>query len=119
MTKTVQVDPQTLRQAIEGGDVALYKSLYAEDAEVYIVDRASPPSRPRVLHNPGEIAAYLDDVCGRAMRHRLEQIVHSGDRIAFLEACQYPGGQQVLCSAMLELEGGKIKRQTSVQAWDE
>lgn len=118
MSKALGVDAATLRQAIEGRDAALYKSLYADDAEMSIVDRDSPPSRPRVLHNKGEIAAYLDDVCGRAMTHKLEQVLQSGNQMAFIEACQYPDGTRVLCSAMLELKGGKIKRQTGVQAWD-
>lgn len=119
MPAGTQLDLQTLRQAIEGRDTALFKSLYADPAEVYIVDRNSPPSRPRVLRDKGEIAAYLDELGSRDMTHKLEQVVHGGDRIAFLEACEYPDGRRVLCSAVLELEGGKIKRQIGVQAWDE
>ena len=31
----------------------------------------------------------------------------------------YPDGTKVLCVAMADLKGGKIARQTIVQAWDE
>jgi hypothetical protein len=41
-----------------------------------------------------------------------------GDRLAFTQACAYPDGTRVFCSAMIELEQGKIARQTNVQAWD-
>jgi hypothetical protein len=44
--------------------------------------------------------------------------VADGDRLAFTQACAYPDGTRVFCSAMIELEAGKIARQTNVQAWD-
>ena len=30
----------------------------------------------------------------------------------------YPNGTRVFCAAVIELAGGKISRQTAVQAWD-
>ncbi|MGO9684493.1 MAG: hypothetical protein ACLP0B_04380 [Steroidobacteraceae bacterium] len=36
----------------------------------------------------------------------------------FTQSCAYPDGTKVFCSAMIELKGGKIARQTVVQAWD-
>src|SRR3984957_17977137 len=35
---------------------------------------------------------------------------------AFTQACTYPDGTKVSCAAMLDIEGGKIVRQTAVQA---
>jgi hypothetical protein len=35
---------------------------------------------------------------------------------AFTQACTYPDGTKVSCAAMLDIEGGKIGRQTAVQA---
>jgi hypothetical protein len=40
-------------------------------------------------------------------------------RIAFTQSCAYPDGAKVFCMAIVELDGGKIARQTAVQAWDE
>ncbi len=37
----------------------------------------------------------------------------------FEELCEYPDGTRVLCAAMLEVEDGRISRQTSVEAWNE
>ena len=113
------VNAETLRRAIEGRDAQLFKRLYTTDAEIRIVDRKTPPSHPLVLHGQAQIEGYLDDVCGRAMTHRLEQTVLADNRLAFTEACEYPDGTRVLCTTMAELKGGKIARQTSVQAWDE
>jgi hypothetical protein len=49
------------------------------------------------------------------MTHRIER--EGG--VAFNEVCEYPDGTRVLCAAMLEVEDGRITRQTNVEAWDE
>jgi hypothetical protein len=41
-----------------------------------------------------------------------------GERLASTQACAYPDGTRVFCAAMIELAGGKITKQTVVQAWD-
>lgn len=107
-----------LRHAIEGRDAKTLASFYAPDAILQIIDQAHPPSNPMELRGKDAIFAYYDDVCGRAMTHRVEFGVAEGDRLAFTQGCVYPDGKQVFCSATLELAAGKIVRQTAVQAWD-
>jgi len=97
---------------------AALAGFYAEDAIVRVIDRDNPPSKPRELKGKTAIAAYFDDACGRAMTHHVESGLTDGKELAFTQACTYPDGTKVFCSAMLELEGGKIVRQTAVQAWD-
>ena len=116
MKANVGID--SLRSAIEGRDAAALIALYADDAVMRIIDRDNPPSRPRELKGRAAIGAFSDDVCSRAMTHRVEAGVGDGQRIAFTQACAYPDGTRVFCSAMIELAGGKITRQTNVQAWD-
>jgi hypothetical protein len=53
------------------------------------------------------------------MTHTIETGVSDGNQIAFTQSCAYPEGMKVYCSATIELQGGKIARQTVVQAWDE
>jgi hypothetical protein len=107
-----------LRRAIEAHNASVLSGLYADDAVMRIIDRDNPPSKPRELKGKAAIAAYYDDVCSRAMTHTVEAGVADGDRLAFTQACAYPDGTRVFCSAMIELEQGKIARQTNVQAWD-
>src|SRR5581483_2201485 len=107
-----------LKRAIEGRDAATLSGFYANDALMRIIDRDNPPSRPREIRGKDAIAAYYDDVCSRAMTHKLESSAAEGDHLAFTQACAYPDGTRVFCAAMLELTGGKIRRQTVVQAWD-
>ncbi len=107
-----------LKRAIEGRDAATLSAFYADTAVMRIIDRDNPPSKPRELQGKDAIAAYFDDVCSRAMTHAVENGIAGGDHIAFTQACTYPDGTRVFCAAMLELNGGKINRQTVVQAWD-
>jgi ketosteroid isomerase-like protein len=107
-----------LKRAIEGRDAKTLIGLYADDALLRIIDHDNPPSKPRELHGRQAIAAYYDDVCGRAMTHQVEAGVSNGQELAFTQACTYPDGAKVFCAAMLEIKNGKIVRQTAVQAWD-
>lgn len=114
-----RVSAQGLKAAIEGRDGARLAGFYAEDAEMRVIDRVNPPSRPRLLQGRAAIAGHWADVCGRAMTHEVDFTVTEGDRLAFSQACAYPDGTRVACLATLELQDGRIARQTIVQAWDE
>jgi SnoaL-like domain len=119
MTTLNGVSVADLKRAIEGRDAQALTSFYDENAVLRIIDRDNPPSKPRQLRGRAEIAAYYDDVCGRAMSHHLEAGVTDAKGIAFTQACTYPDGGKVFCAAMLELSNGRIVRQTAVQVWDE
>ena len=110
---------ETLRRGIEGDSAANLLSLYADDAEIRVVDRNTQPSHPKVLHGRDEISAMLEDVYSRDMTHKMEQCVVDGDRVAFSESCLYSDGVRVLSESMLTLRDGKITEQTLIQAWDE
>jgi hypothetical protein len=113
-----QIGIDDLKSAIESRNAAGLIALYADDAVMRIIDRDNPPSRPRELNGRSAIAAFYDDVCSRAMTHKVENGVSDGRRLAFTQACAYPDGTRVFCSAMIEMAGGKITRQTNLQAWD-
>ncbi|MXM68870.1 nuclear transport factor 2 family protein [Streptomyces sp. HUCO-GS316] len=111
---------ESLRRGIEGSTAATLLSLYADDAELRVVDRNTQPSHPRVLHGRDEIADMLNDVYNRDIKsHRLEQCVMEGDHAAFTESCEYSDGVRVFSESMISLRDGKITQQTMIQAWDE
>ena len=116
LTKTVTL--KDLKRAIESRDAKTLAGFYSDDAVMRIIDRDNPPSKPRELKGRAQIAGYFDDVCGRAMTHAVETGLSDADHVAFTQACTYPDGTRVFCSAMIELAGGKIARQITVQAWD-
>lgn len=120
MTTTTQTfDLAALKRGIEERDASAQLALYAEDAEVTLIDRAAPPGAPRVLRGRDEIQAWIEDVCGRDMTHRVQHTVQDERGAAFTEACRYPDGTRVMCATVLEIAGGLVIRQTAVQAWDE
>ncbi|MFC8970041.1 nuclear transport factor 2 family protein [Streptomyces sp. NPDC057094] len=112
-------DTEALRRGIEGDRAADLLSLYADDAELRVVDRNTQASHPMVKHGRAEIGAMLDDVYSRDMTHRMDQCVVQGDHVAFTESCEYPDGVRVMSTSMMSLRDGKIVDQTLVQAWDE
>ncbi|GGX74186.1 nuclear transport factor 2 family protein [Streptomyces anandii] len=118
-TASPAFDTDTLRRGIEGHTSSTLLTLYADDAEIRIVDRDAQPSHPKVLHGRDEIRAMLDDVYSRDMTHRLETCVVQGDHAAFVESCQYSDGIRVLAESMISLRDGKITEQIMIQAWDE
>ncbi len=116
---TGKLDFEVLRRAYEQRDAELALSLYADGAEVRMVDHNNPPSSPLELHGKEQIGEHLRDVFSREMTHRIENEVTGEDRAAFNVACQYPDGGRVYCAAMLEVRDDKIVREVGVQAWDE
>jgi len=109
-----------LRRGREPRAINARPGLYADNAEVVEVSKTSPPSSPAVLRGKEEIRRHFTDVCGREMTHKLERVVVDGRNASFTEACRYPDGTAVLCTAMLDLDSeGKITRQIAVTAWDE
>jgi ketosteroid isomerase-like protein len=112
-------DFEAMRRAIEGLDAEALVGLYADDAELRVVNKSTTPSSPRALRGKEEITEYLRDVCGRAMTHHIENEVIGEDRVAFNEACEYPDGTKVLAATTLDLRDGKVVRQVNVEAWDE
>jgi hypothetical protein len=112
-------DLAALRRGIEERDAECLIGLYAEDAELRVVDKTNTPSQPRVLHGKREIAEYLTDICGREMTHQVDHLMTDGRTVSFTEACQYPDGMRVLAQATMDLSDGRITRELAVQAWDE
>ena len=107
-----------LSRAIETRNAAAMREFYSENASMRIIDRDHPPSKPQEIVGRSAISAYFDDICGRAMTHKVENGCIEGERLAFTQSCAYPNGTRVFCSTTAELKSGKIANQTIVQAWD-
>jgi hypothetical protein len=112
-------DFTVLKAAMEGSDGATLTGLYADDAEMTVIDRNHPPTNPLTLHGKPAIAAFWSDVCGRSMTHAIDREVVTADRVAFVETCVYPDDCKVMASMNLALQDGRIVRHLTVQAWNE
>jgi ketosteroid isomerase-like protein len=118
-TKANGVTGDGIKRAIEGRDSRMLSSFYADDAVLRIIDHSNPPSRPRDVTGKAAITTFWHDICSRAITHQVDISVADKSRIAFTQSCAYPDGAKVFCMAIVEVDGGKIARQTAVQAWDE
>jgi hypothetical protein len=78
-------------------------SFYTNDAVVRVVDRNNLPSKPREIRGRAAIDQFWDDICSRAMTHKVETTVAEANRLAFTQACAYPDGAKVLCMSTVEL----------------
>jgi quercetin dioxygenase-like cupin family protein len=112
------LDLDALRQGMEGRDLEGVLSMYAENAEISIVDQRHTPSHPQVLQGREQIRAFLADVFARDISHQLDHVVSGDGTVSFMERCQYPDGSRVLASTSLDVDAGLIVRQEEVQAWD-
>jgi hypothetical protein len=119
MSSKQVVNGSAIKKAIESRDCRMLASFYGADAVLRVIDRNNPPSRPREVHGRSAIATFWDDICSRAMTHRVDVTIAEGDHLAFTQYCAYPDGIKVFCAALVDLKDGKIARQTVVQAWDE
>jgi hypothetical protein len=45
--------------------------------------------------------------------------VHDDTGAAYTQACRYPDVTNVLCSTVIELDGGVISSQSVLEVWDE
>jgi len=117
--QSTTIDFAALKRALQERDADAQLALYADDAEVRLVDRINTPRSPRVLRGRDEIREWIEDICARDMTHEVQTPVLGDRSVAFTEACRYPDGTNVLCATVLELDGGRIVRQVAVQAWDE
>ncbi|WP_405865231.1 MULTISPECIES: nuclear transport factor 2 family protein [unclassified Streptomyces] len=109
----------TLRRSVEGHTAADLLSLYADDAQVRIVDRNTQPSEPRILRGRDEIGALFTDIYSRDMTHKVDQCIIQGDHAAYSQSCQYSDGTRVVTESMITLRDGKITEELLIQAWDE
>ena len=80
-TKTDEVTSAAIKRAIEGRDGPALASFYADDAILRIVDRNNPPSRPREVKGRSAINTFWDDICSRAMTHKVDVSITEGNRL--------------------------------------
>lgn len=118
-TTATAVSGAAIKRAIEARDGQTFIGFYADDAEIRVIDRNNPPSRPREIRGRAAIRAFWDDMCSRNIAHRVDMTIAEGNRLAFTQECTYPDGAKVFGIAVLELAGGRIARHTVVHAWDE
>jgi hypothetical protein len=119
MSTITTFDLDRFTRAAEERDAATQLSMYGPDATVTINNKISQPGAPRVLQGHDEIRAWLEDMYGRDMTHKVQHRVKDETGVAYTQACRYPDGTNVLCATVIALDGGRIANQTVLEVWDE
>ena len=119
MSTITTFDLDRFTRAAEERDAATQLSMYGPQATITIVDKLTQPGSPRVLRTRQDIKAFLEDLFGRDMTHKVQQRVGDDTGGAYTLACRYPDGTNVLCATVFKLDAGQISDQTIVQVWDE
>src|SRR5437588_11777503 len=119
MSTVTTFDLDRFARAAEERDASTQLSMYGPDATVTVADRISQPGSPRVLSTREDIKSWLEDTYSRDMTHSVGHRVKDDAGAAYIQACRYPDGTNVLCATVLELDAGLIAGQTVVQVWDE
>jgi hypothetical protein len=110
---------ETLKRAIITRDADLAASVYAQDAELVVINRNYPPSRPLILRGYPAALDLWRDICGKEMTHSITATVIGQDGFAIRESCAYADGGRVVGHVIAELRNGLIVRHLSVDCWDE
>jgi hypothetical protein len=111
---TGKLDFGALRDAIEGRDPDALLGFYAGDAELRVVDAATPEGLAFELRGKDEIERYLRVVFGQRAANYIGGGTVGEDLITFEEVCEYPDGTKVVVRTTLELREGRISRQLDV-----
>jgi hypothetical protein len=112
MSTQIRFDIEGLRRAIELGDCGYQLALYADHAQVCIVDPDDPRCSPRVLHGKPAIAEWINDVRdGTSVRQVLNPKV-GVDRLVLTEECQAADGSSFGYARTADLHGGQITHET-------
>ena len=112
MSTQIRFDIGGLRRAIELGDCIYQLALYADNAEVSIVDSDDPRCPPRVLHGKPAIAKWINDVRNRTSVRQVLNPQVGVDRLVLTEECQAADGSSFDYSRTAEVHGGRITRET-------
>ena len=115
MSTRVSFDLAGLRRAIESGDAPYRTALYADAAELRIVD--SDASGPPAAGSAGSIGDRGLDCRARTVTHGTHRVLESaaaGEQIRVVEERETADGLRVVSVTAAEVDRGQIVRETAV-----
>ena len=112
MSTQIRFDVEGLRRAIELGDCRYQLALYADNAEVSIIEPENPHCSPRVLHGKPAIASWITEVQDQTFLRQVSDPEVAVDRLALTQECQARDGSSIGYARTAEIHGGQITRET-------
>ena len=112
-------DWPAFRRAYERFDSEAVRELVTDDVELIEIDSKTPPSSPRAIRGADELTALIEELAKAGLEHEVQDVLVGDDKVAIRSECRYPDGKKVASMTMLDLEDGRVRRMTEVQAFDE
>lgn len=114
-------------RVLRSKDVDALSELYAEDAVLEEISNRHPPAHPGVINGRPAILEWLkneifrDPISGWSRQLDSAEILdgfETDDAVAFLEVRTYAAGDQVVVQHLARKDGGLIRHDRTVVAWD-
>lgn len=86
MSNPLKFDLDGLRRAIESGDSRYLSALYADGAEVRIVDSEHPADAPQILRGRSAITSWIASSYARDDIHRVLESAADAEQVSLHEA---------------------------------
>ena len=109
MSTQTTFDLNGLSRAIQSRNCRYQLALYADDAEVEIVDGPRVSTPPHVLRGKPAIGQWLESMSSEAVGYRVRDAVGSAERVRFTEECVYPDGTELVIECQAEVRRGQIR----------
>lgn len=110
MSTQTKFDLDGFSYAVGARDARYQLALYADDAEVEIVDPDHPAVPLRVLHGKSDIRAWLEGMSSGAVRYQVTEAEAHQNALRFTERCLYPDGTDLRYECQAEVYRGQITR---------
>jgi hypothetical protein len=114
MSTQVTFDLAGLIAAIESGNTQYQLALYADCAEIRIVDSDRPAHAPQILRGRSAIATWIGGAYASQKNHRVVDFTADPPSLTLIEECEGPAGAPVSLARSAEVSGGQITRETAV-----
>jgi len=112
MSTQTRFDLDGFSHAIGSRDARYQLALYADNAEVEIVDADHPEVPLQVLRGKSDIREWLDSMSSGAVRYEVKDAVAHQHGLRFTEECRYPDGTDLRYECRAEVYRGQITHES-------
>ncbi len=110
MSTQTKFDLDGLSYAVGAQNAGYQLALYADDAQVEIVDAENPAVPIRVLRGKNDIREWLDSMSSGAVRYQVTDAEAHQHQLRFTEECRFPDGSDLRYECRAEVYRGRITR---------
>ena len=108
------LDLDAFKRGYEEWDLPALLDLYAEDLELVQIGSGNPPDSPKVQHGRGVLEGMLSHCANAGVKVRIDNPTGGEGRATATINCAFPGGREVVATAVMDTRDGKIVREIDI-----